>query len=198
MMDAVDAKEKFMKIYSKEIKRKGAELLLGYLDFYGFFEAPASTKYHGACEGGLVEHSLNVFTKLNELNMDEKIRCKIHKLGDGEYPMETIAICGLLHDICKMDAYEIVKNECDAQQGTTPIYKYTNHFPVGHGEKSVVEIMRFMELSDEEILAIRWHMGGFDYAVRGGSQNMNYAFKQSKLVAMLHIADMMATHLMER
>lgn len=196
-MDAVQAKERFMTIFSKEIKRKGAELLLGYLELNGFFEAPASTRHHGAYEGGLVEHSLNVFRKLNELNADEKIRCNIQKIGDGEYSMETIAICGLLHDVCKMDAYrkEVIMYDDEID---SIAYKYTNHFPIGHGEKSVITILKFMDLTDEEIMAIRWHMGGFDYAVRGGSYDMNYAFKRSKLVAMLHIADMMATHLIER
>ncbi len=196
MMDVVQAKERFMTIFSKEIKRKGAELLLGYLELNGFFEAPASIRHHGAYEGGLVEHSLNVFRKLNELNTDEKIRCNIQKIGDGEYSMETIAICGLLHDVCKMNAYR--KQEVGAEQEKTPTYEYTNHLPIGHGEKSVITILKYMDLTDEEMMAIRWHMGGFDYATRGGCYDMNYAFRQSKLVAMLHIADMMATHLMER
>ena len=77
-------------------------------------------------------------------------------------------------------------------------YGYTNNFPVGHGEKSIIQIMRFMYLTEEEVLAIRWHMGAFDNAVKGGSYDMNYAFAQSRLAAMLHIADMMATHLDER
>lgn len=197
MMDAVQAKERFMTIFSKEIKRKGAELLLGHLEQNGFFKAPASIRHHGDYEGGLVEHSLNVFRKLNELNTDEKIRCNIQKIGDGEYSMESIAICGLLHDVCKMDAYkkEVIMYDDEID---SIVYKYTNHLPIGHGEKSVITILKYMDLTDEEMMAIRWHMGGFDYATRGGCYDMNYAFKQSKLVAMLHIADMMATHLMER
>ena len=87
------------------------------------------------------------------------------------------------------------KDGCWQQVDT---YGYTNNFPVGHGEKSIIQIMRFMYLTEEEVLAIRWHMGAFDNAVKGGSYDMNYAFAQSRLAAMLHIADMMATHLDER
>lgn len=74
----------------------------------------------------------------------------------------------------------------------------TNSLPLGHGEKSIIQIMRYMQLTEEEMLAIRWHMGAFDSTVKGGSYDMNYAFAQSRLAAMLHIADMMATHLDER
>ena len=65
-------------------------------------------------------------------------------------------------------------------------------------EKSIIQIMRYMQLTEEEMLAIRWHMGAFDSAVKGGSYDMNNAFAGSRLAAMLHIADMMATHLDER
>ena len=78
-------------------------------------------------------------------------------------------------------------------------YGYTNKFSGGYTvKKSIIQIMRFMYLTEEEVLAIRWHMGAFDNAVKGGSYDMNYAFAQSRLAAMLHIADMMATHLDER
>lgn len=77
-------------------------------------------------------------------------------------------------------------------------WTYTNNLPLGHGEKSVIQIMRFMQLSEEEMLAIRWHMGAFDYATKGGSCDMNNAFAGSRLAVMLHIADMEATHLDER
>lgn len=78
------------------------------------------------------------------------------------------------------------------------VYGYTNSLPLGHGEKSIIQIMRYMQLTEEEMLAIRWHMGAFDSAVKGGSYDMNNAFAGSRLAAMLHIADMMATHLDER
>lgn len=177
--ERTDNAEKFKVIYETYITRPGAEQLMYWLEDVGFFEAPASTKYHGNYAGGLVEHSLNVFMRLLWVRREEK---------EQTYNDETLAICGLLHDVCKADSYMLKDGE----------YKNTNHFPVGHGEKSVIQIQQHMRLTDEEILAIRWHMGGWDNAVRGGSYDFNNASKASKLVSMLHIADMAATYLDER
>lgn len=87
-------KNEFVKLYKKHIKRRGADKLLGYLVDKGFLEAPASTKYHGSYEGGLVEHSVNV---MNRLMKKEVLQ---------GYTKETIAIVGLLHDVCKVDLYK--------------------------------------------------------------------------------------------
>ena len=108
------------------------------------------------------------------------------------YTKETIAIVSLLHDVCKVDLYK-------PQLGKEKIaYEYnTKSFPAGHGEKSIFIIQRFMNLTDEEILAIRWHMGAFDDAVRGGSRDINAAYKRSKLAVYLHLADMAATYIDE-
>ena len=109
-----------------------------------------------------------------------------------DYTKETLAIAGLLHDVCKLDNY--IKQETDGKE----TYEYNkNAFPAGHGEKSIFIIQRFMNLTDEEILAIRWHMGAFDDAVRGGSRDINAAYKRSKLAVYLHLADMAATYIDE-
>lgn len=187
-MSKKDEAEIKFKNYYNYIGREGADRLLAWLEDNGFFEAPASTKFHGNYPGGLAEHSNNVFKRLLKISSDEDSR-----LGRqyAKYTIDTLATVALLHDVCKMDAYKLVKAE-------KPYYTYTNAFPVGHGEKSIIQIMRFMLLSDDEMMAIRWHMGGFDYAVKGGSYDMNNAFNACELAAMLHIADMMATHLDER
>ena len=189
--------EKF-KGYYANIKRNGAGKMLEWLEEKGFFTAPASTKYHGCYTGGLVEHTNNVFERLLQLSTSEDERLKREQ---PEYTLETIAIVSLLHDVCKTDAYKIETKNQKQKDGSwkqVKSYTYTNAFPVGHGEKSVFQIMRFMELSDEELMAIRWHMGAFDSAAKGGSYDMNNAFAESRLAAMLHLADMMATHLDER
>lgn len=192
----MDVKEKFLSMYNA-IKRPGADRLLEWMEGNGFFTAPASTKYHGAYEGGLAEHSVNVCTRLDSLWLD-LVWCGRKE----KYSLETIAVCGLLHDLCKIDAYKKtemknVKGE-DGKWQQVPAYGYTNNFPMGHGEKSIYLIQRFIKLTEEEALAIRWHMGGFDHAVRGGSYDINNAYNQSELAAMLHIADMMATYIDER
>lgn len=145
----------------------------------GFFEAPASRRHHGSFPGGLAIHSINVFERLQKIVMEGR---------RWEYSAETIAIVSLLHDLCKIDAYE--KTETG--------YRLTKHFPAGHGEKSVFLIQRFMRLQEEEILAIRWHMGQYDFYARGGGYDIENAFEQCRLVSMLHLADMEATHLDER
>ena len=173
-------KNEFVKLYKKHIKRRGADKLLSYLVDKGFLEAPASTQYHGSYEGGLAEHSVNV---MNRLMNKEVLQ---------GYTKETIAIVSLLHDVCKVDLY---KPQLEKEKIA---YEYnTKSFPAGHGEKSIFLIQRFMNLTDEEILAIRWHMGAFDDAVRGGSRDINAAYKRSKLAVYLHLADMAATYIDE-
>ena len=174
--------------YFAYIKRPGAADLLQWMDANSFFEAPASKRHHGANPGGLAEHSINVFRRLLRLNTEEEKRQQFP-----QYDLETVAICGLLHDLCKIDAYRLT----EGQQGK-PEYQLTKNFPAGHGEKSVILILQFMHLTQEEILAIRWHMGQYDFYAKGGGYDLDNAFRQSKLAVMLHIADMMATHFDER
>lgn len=173
--------------YFNYINRPGADDLLQWMDTNGFFEAPASKRHHGAEPGGLAKHSVNVFRRLLWLNAEEEKRQQ-----SPQYDLETVAICGLLHDLCKIDAYR--KSEFE---GVTE-YQLTKNFPAGHGEKSVILILQFMRLTQEEILAIRWHMGQYDFYARGGGYDTDNAFRQSKLAVMLHIADMIATHFDER
>lgn len=96
--------------------------------------------------------------------------------------------------MCKIDAYRNIP----VPKGAAEQYEVTRSFPAGHGEKSVILILQFMKLTKEEILAIRWHMGQYDFYARGGGYDLDNAFRQSKLAVMLHLADMMATHFDER
>ncbi len=182
----VRVEAEYKKVYSI-IERPGAADLLQWMGANGFFEAPASKRHHGAKPGGLAEHSINVFRRLLRLNTEEEKRQQ-----SPQYDLETVAICGLLHDLCKIDAYKKAEFE-----GITE-YQFTKNFPAGHGEKSVILILQFMHLTQEEILAIRWHMGQYDFYARGGGFDLDNAFWQSKLAVMLHLADMMATHFDER
>ena len=186
----MDYRAEFLEIFQQKVSRPGSEKLLAWLDTTDFFRAPASTRFHGACESGLVMHSLNVYHALRERYFEE---------GDSE---ETFAICGLLHDLCKANFYKSgtrnVKNEVTGQWEKVPSYSIEDAFPYGHGEKSVYLIERFMRLRTAEAMAIRWHMGGFDDSVRGGSRAMGEAFYQYPLAVKLHLADLTATYLLER
>ena len=128
---------------------------------------------------------------------------RLKKLCIAEYgelkDMESIAICGLLHDLCKTNFYAVstrnVKNEKTGMWEKQPYYTVVNKFPLGHGEKSVFLIERFLRLTPEEALSIRWHMGGFDDAAKGYA--LTGAYERCPLALLLHMADMMATYLDE-
>ena len=182
--------EEFCNIWNQHVTRPGAEKLLDWLHTTDFFQAPASTRFHGACAQGLVMHSLNVYHTLMDRYFEE---------GDSQ---ESMAICGLLHDLCKANYYKPgtrnVKNEETGQWEKVPTFTVEDAFPYGHGEKSVFLIERFIRLRPAEAVAIRWHMGGFDDAVRGGSFAISQAYDAYPLAVKLHLADLTATYLLEK
>ena len=191
-------REEFMHVYANLIQRSGSNNLLDWIESRtDFFDAPASTRYHLAEPGGLVKHSVHVFNRLDNLCESEDWASK----GLSKPQKESIAICGLLHDLCKVNFYKAstrnVKNEATGQWEKVPFYTVEDQFPYGHGEKSVFLIERFMRLKTEEAVAIRWHMGGFDDAARGGSFAISEAYDRYPLAIKLHIADLTATYLME-
>lgn len=183
-------REEFCDIWRREVSRPGADRLLEWLSSTDFFKAPASTRFHGACEEGLVMHSLNVYHALMDRFFEE-----------GDNP-ESMAVCGLLHDLCKANYYKAgsrnVKNEATGQWEKVPIFMVEDQFPYGHGEKSVYLVERFIRLKPAEAVAIRWHMGGFDDAARGGCRAISEAYDAYPLAVKLHLADLTATYLMEK
>lgn len=226
-------KERFIEEVGK-IKREGVKDLLAYLEEKtDFFTAPASTNFHGAEEGGLVKHSLGVLDAAIDLNESYQIIA--------EDQMDSIRICALFHDTCKIGFY--VQNDEDAtdpqinfmldlcsKAGITPpkrnqrtkayiskviqalkdgktvpefktAYKVDDQFPLGHGEKSLYIVSVFVGLSNEEALAIRWHLGGFDPAVTFGypyGMSQRKAFKDFPLVCLIALADMAACYLIDK
>ena len=185
----LDYRQIFIDQYKAKITRRGADRLLEWLLNTDFFTAPASTRFHAAYEGGLVEHSLNVY----------RIMMKKHFV-EGEDDPESAAICTLLHDICKAGFYEVAfrnrKNDAGVWE-KVPYYTINDKFPYGHGEKSVFLIERFMRLKNEEAVAIRWHMGGFDDAAKCGSFAIAHAYENYPLAVKLHLSDLEATYLCE-
>ncbi len=187
-------RERFIQIYNDNIRREGADKLLEFLVNSDFFSAPASTRFHGSFEGGLLRHSLNVYDCLKAYVERERVR-EIYHLAPTE---ETIAIVALLHDICKVNFYRIsyrnAKNEQTGQWEKVPYYTVNDGLPYGHGEKSVYMISGFIHLSREEAMAIRWHMGF------AGSEDKNLvgsAFEKFPLAFALSTADMEATYFLE-
>ena len=186
----MDNKELFLMLFRQYVKREGAEELLAWLENETeFFTAPAGAKHHGAFPGGLVEHSLNVHNRLYRITGLETFGTHMHNNLLAEDVEESVAIMGLLHDVCKHDVYH-------AKEGGG--YTYHDPFPFGHGEKSVYLITQHMKLMPAEALAIRWHMGPFDDTARGNLRTLDAAMDTTDWVLFLHIADMLAARIDER
>ena len=170
-------REEFIAVYQEHITRRGADRLLAWLDSDAsdFFTAPSSTRFHGAYEGGLVEHSLNVYECLKE----------------------TIAITALLHDICKVGFYAVDYRNAKNEQGVwerVPYYTIRDSLPYGHGEKSVYMIQCFMHLTQDEAFAIRYHMG---FSGIEDKNSIGRALEMFPLALAVNVADMEATYYLE-
>ena len=189
----MSARDRFIELFKSKIKREGADKLLEYIISSDFFTAPASARYHSAYEGGLCDHSLNVYDCLCEyLNRDiAKNRFKLN------YSEETVAIVSLLHDLCKVNVYKPgfrnVKNEQGKWEQVTT-YEFDDKLPYGHGEKSVYMITPFMRLTREEAFAIRYHMG---FSNVEDQRNVGKAFEMFPLCLALSTADMEAAYYLE-
>lgn len=196
-----DNKERFVELL-KSTQREGVEYVIEDLESLGFFEAPASSTQHLNYDGGLVEHSLNVYDMA--VMLKEQIiarRPDLEKL----LPTESIIIASLLHDVCKADIYRKVMRRRKDAIGTYEEYQayevdYSN-LPIGHGEKSVIMILRSgMYLEDDEVIAIRWHMSAWDLPFQSFelSKSLNVARDKSPLCSLIHTADTLAANLLER
>ena len=192
----MSGKERFIEIYQTHIRRQGAQRLLDYLQSPAsdFFEAPASTRFHGAYKGGLVDHSLNVYDCLKDYLSRERVKTVY---GLQQVSEETIAVVALLHDLCKINVYHPGKRnvKINGEWQSVDTFEYSDTLPYGHGEKSVYMITGFMRLSRDESFAIRYHMGfssQFD-----DPRSIGYTFEHFPLAFALSTADMEATYFME-
>lgn len=192
---AEEMQEKFIEIYNKYICREGRDNLLDWLINSDFFTAPASSKFHSAYEGGLCEHSVNVFNRYVKILTMEYGENFTEKIS-----MESVAVIALLHDVCKVDFYktEMRNVKVDGQWVQVPYYTVEDKLPYGHGEKSVYIVGSFIKLTREEAMCINWHSGGFDERVKGGSYAMSEAYYKFPNAMLFHVADMMAAYLDEQ
>ena len=186
--------ERFISIFRSKIRREGSEKLLDYLcsDNCDFFTAPASTRYHVAYPGGLLEHSLNVYDCLS----DYLARPRVREIYGLDYSEESIAIVALLHDLCKINFYkESTRNvKENGVWKTVPFYTIEDDLPYGHGEKSVYIISGFMRLTRDEAFAIRYHMG---FSGNEDNNTVGAAFAKFPLAIALATADMEAAYFIE-
>ena len=190
----MSAKEEFIEIYTSNIHREGADALLDYLEHKSdFFTSPASARYHGAYEGGLCDHSVNVYHCLTEYLARERVQ----ELYGVEVAGESVAVAALLHDLCKVGCYRQGTRNVKGPDGkwqAVPTFYYEDKLPYGHGEKSVYIISGFMKLKREEAMAIRWHMG---FSGEEDKRLVGQAFQQYPLAFALSVADMEVTYFLE-
>lgn len=185
-MDNIDNKELFLSTFRKNVHRPGAEKLLAWMETTDFFTAPASTRFHAAYEGGLLDHSLNVYNVLISKHFDPETD-----------DLEGYTIASLLHDLCKAGFYKTELRNRKNDRGEwekVPVYTVDDQFPYGHGEKSVYLIERFMRLRTEEAMAIRWHMG---FSGPEDNRTVGQALQRYPLAFALAMADMEASYFLE-
>ena len=195
MRTSAEIKEEFLTIYRENIKREGADKLLAYMlsEHSDFFEAPASTRFHSSYAGGLAQHSINVYHCLK----DYLSRQRAKDVYNMNYSEETIALCALLHDICKMNFYKVDYRNAKNEQGVwekVPYYTIDDMLPYGHGEKSVYIISGYMRLTREEAFAIRYHMG---FSGVEDKNSIGKAFEMFPLAFALSVSDMEASYYLE-
>ena len=177
-------RETFIALCQPIAARTGFANLMTWLENSDFFTAPASTKYHGAYEGGLAEHSINVYCELKRL-------CTIYP--EIEIAEDRLAVVALIHDLCKVNMYTKEMRYRKDEQGKWEQYEaYTHNEKLhygGHGSKSVFILQNFIKLTPEEAVAINCHMGTCD----GENNVIASAWEHCSLAWLLHVADESAT-----
>lgn len=179
-------KEEFIELL-RSTKRDGIDDIISFLEKTDFFKAPASTRFHGNYEGGLLEHSMKVY---------EILKYKVNNsVVDLDVNEDTLIIVALLHDICKANYYKVDYRNAKNERGEwekVPYYTVDDTIPYGHGEKSVMMITEYMKLSSEEKYCIRWHMGFTEPKELYGT--ISAAYKKYPLALLMHEADLEATY----
>ena len=196
--------ERFEKLL-RSTGRNGIEDLIKFIRNSDFYTAPASTRYHSCHEGGLLEHSLNVYERLCSKYYNEMWGDWLLNVTE-----ENLIITALLHDLCKSYFYgtEIKNKKVYNEHGTksdsngrfdwvsAPAYVVDDKIPYGHGEKSVMMIEEFIKLEPVERYAIRWHMGFTE--PKENWNTLGIAIRKYPFVLAIHTADLEATYLLEK
>lgn len=193
-------KEEFIQLLTST-QRAGIDDVIQQLEELGFFEAPASTRFHLNYEGGLLEHSLNVYRTAMGIR---QYLIGANLLMEKMLPADSVAIAALLHDVCKADIYRPVmkrkKNAFGVWEDEPGYDVDYSSFPLGHGEKSVIVLLLCgLDLTDDEIMAIRWHMTAWDLPFQSNDikGNLNAAKDRCPLLTLIQAADGISSNIIE-
>lgn len=209
-------KEEYLELL-RSVNRPGIEELISYLEENNFFRGPATCEHGCSVPGGLLVHSLNVYKALKEKLAIGSSSVWASVSMDANITDETIVIVALLHALHKIGAYEVTQKNVKNYDATAVAaaktherkkddageyiwevktgYKKTNRNPLGGaGETSVITAMRFIKLTETEILALRWHAG---YAAEEYAARVSDAFAATPLALALYQADLEATFLLD-
>ena len=179
-------KQEFIELL-RSTNREGIEELISFIEKTDFYTAPASTRFHGDYEGGLLEHSMKVYEIL-------KYKAK-NNIMNMEFSDDTLIIVGLLHDICKTNFYKVDYRNAKNAKGEwekVPYYTIDDTIPYGHGEKSVMMLTEYIKLTSEEKYCIRWHMGFSE--PKESYNTLGAALKRYPLALILNEADLESTY----
>ena len=199
-------KNTFIDLIMSVLPTSEAHILIDKLANSDFFYAPASTRFHLCEPGGLCQHSLNVYYAAMLIDSVFKTNA----------PKRSIVLCSLLHDLCKVNVYAIeqknkkiydpetlktypdykIKHDRkgDFVWETIDTYVYADEWPFGHGSKSAYLASKYISITDDEAMAIRYHMGAYE---EGDIKNCSKVFSTNKLALLIHMADQYATNIME-
>ena len=177
------------------VHRDGIDRLLDFIRKSDFYKAPASTRFHSSCEGGLLYHTLQVYDCLQRKKSEAQVLWADTMQNTED---ESLILVALLHDLCKTYYYSTEMRNKKDENGKwiqVPFYTVNDKVPYGHGEKSVMMIEEYIKLKPVERYAIRWHMGFSEPKELYGT--LGEAIKKYPLCLAINEADLEATYLME-
>lgn len=162
--------------------------VLDWIESSDFYECPASTRYHDASPQGLLYHTLRVYNQMLDI-------IKLPKFTSVD--LDSAALCCLVHDWCKIGMYEKyqknVKDDNTGKWHKEDAYKYKETKPcaLGHGVSSMFIASQHFKLTEDECLAIRWHMGAWQVTPQE-MPDLRQANEKSPLVHLVQFSDQLA------
>lgn len=190
-MNEKETRKKVIRELLLSADRKGMKELVSYLDKKDFWNCPASSKFHGNYDGGLVDHTMNVYN----------LFWKHLEVFNINFPKSSQVICSFLHDLCKMGAY-VSKEYPSGINGKN--YVWNNNHKQGHALLSLERIEKFITMTNEEKEVIKFHMGAYgskeflgfskgEYTI----QEMVEVFNTNKVAKLFYFCDDMAAQFVD-